>query len=82
MKASKNKKLSRMTRNKTTKEVAAHFGVSVLTVLKWRQKGCPYTPIPIPGEKSSRVIMLHSIGEVREWRKENMLVGRPAKGIE
>jgi len=50
----------------TIKELAEHYGVSVVTVNSWKRKGCPF--YRIPNENNLRYRVFFSLAEVENWR--------------
>jgi len=70
-------RIKNATRNKNARQVAEHFGITVLTVQNWRKKGCPFSTQPMPNENSTRINVLYNIKEMEKWHKKNIKQGRP-----
>lgn len=72
--------LKELIRDKTTKEVSEYFNISLLTVLNWKKKGCPYNVIGMPNELGNRTTSRFNFKELSDWYKDylnNVKWGRP-----
>lgn len=76
------KKSNAVERNRTIKQVANHFNVTILTVQNWKKRGCPYSARRMTNEKGNRNTIRFSLHEVELWHKnylDNVKWGRPSR---
>lgn len=54
----------------TTKQLAKHFGVTVRTIYRWVEKGCPW----VTGEVGTlSPNYKFDLKQVTKWKKDNMM---------